>query len=288
MKKKITQEQFRELCKKIYKGIRVITNAMIRRVQAYINFFKAKYGIPNVKLSDCKPGCHISTSNIKTEIPSWSTYPGDSVIYLKDGRKVSDFHGTCNQADCKNCKYWDTCYAIRMLRYPDVAKNYIENTMYLRTDINGLEKDLVKQIKKIKKSDLFRFDVSGEIESFNQLIMFLSVAYQIPEKTFYVYTKNYKVLYKYFSTGCELPNNFHVLVSIWHKSGIQCYNDLKHHDNIHCFIYNDGFSYDHYGLELLSSNQCKAYDESGNLNHDITCKKCRKCWTKKVVWTYPH
>ena len=288
MKKKITQEQFRELCKKLYKGIKVITNAMLQRVQYCINRIKARLGIPVIKLSDCEPKCHISTSNIKTDIPSWSTYPGDSTIYLKDGRKVSDLHGTCSGAQCKDCKYWKCCYAIRMLRYPDVAKNYIENTLYLRTDITGLENDLVNQIKKIKKSDMFRFDVSGEIENLEQLIMFLSVAYRVPEKTFYVYTKNYKVLYKYFSTGVELPDNFHILISIWHESGIKCFNDLRHHKNIHCFIYQDGFNYDQYGLELLEQNRCKAYNSDGTLNHDITCIKCQKCWKKKIVWTYPH
>lgn len=288
MKKRITKEQFRELAKQIYKGIKVITNAMLQRIQDAINHIKAKLGIPNVKLSDCKPRCHISTSNIKTNIPSWSTYPGDEIIYLKDGRKVSDLKGTCNGANCTACKGWKECYAYRMLRYTDVAKNYIENTMYLRTDITGLENDLVKQIKKIKKSDMFRFDVSGEIENLEQLIMFLSVAYRVPEKTFYVYTKNYDVLYKYFSTGVELPDNFHILISIWHESGIKCFNDLRHHKNIHCFIYNDGFNYDAYGIELLNTNRCMAYDKDGNMNHDITCIKCRKCWTKKVIWTYPH
>lgn len=290
MRKKQIDKVLIDGIKKLYGLVKTITQSMVNRVKYYLNKIRARLGIPVVKTDRCIPRCHISTSNIKTDIPSWSTYPGDSDIYLKDGRPVAYFHGTCNGADCRACKNWESCYAIRMLRYPDVAKNYIENTMFLRSDIVELENELVKQISKIsnKKSDMFRFDVSGEIESFEQLIMFLSVAYRIPEKTFYVYTKNYDVLYKYFKTGCELPDNFHVLISIWHESGIRCYLDLMYHKNIHCFIYNDGFNYDSYGLELLSANQCKAYNKDGTLNHDITCKKCKKCWTKKIIWTYPH
>ena len=274
------------IAKSLY-GKNTITKKMLDNIRFYINRIKAHLNIPTVRLEDCTAKCHISKSNIKTNIPSWSTYPGNDTIYLKDGRKVSDMLGTCKGANCKTCKNWDSCYAIRMLRYPNVAKSYIENTMFLRENINGLEKCLVNDIKPLK-SDMFRFDVSGEIETFEQFIMFLSVAYQIPNKTFYVYTKNYDILYRYFSTKCELPNNFHVLISIWHESGIKCYNDLKEHENIHCFIYNDGFDYKSYGLELLDSCQCKAYDKNGKLNHNITCIKCKKCWTKKVVWTFPH
>lgn len=276
-----------EISKAAYGKGKKITNAMLNRVKEYINRIRARLGIPVVKLEDCKARCHISTNNMKTNIPSWSTYPGDEIIYLKDGRKVSDLDGTCNKADCKACKHWETCYAIRMLRYPEVARNYIENTMFLREDIDGLEQELVRQIKEIE-SEMFRFDVSGEIESFNQLIMFLSVAYQNPEKTFYVYTKNYDVVDKYFKTGCELPDNFHILISIWHESGIACYLRHRHHKNIHCFVYQDGFDYDQYGIELLEKNRCFAYDENGKMNHNITCIKCRKCWTKDIIWTYPH
>lgn len=276
-----------DIVKAVYGTIKKVTKKMLNMVRDRINHIKARLGIPVVKLENCKKSCHISTSNIKTDIPSWSTYPGDDIITLKDGRKVSDFKGTCGNADCESCKNWHSCYAIRMLRYPAVAKNCIENTIYLREDINGLEKELVNQVSKLK-TDLFRFDVSGEIETFEQFIMFLSVAYQQPEKIFYVYTKNYDVIDRYFLTGCELPENFHVLVSIWHTSGIDCFKKHMHHRNIHCFIYNDGFNYGKFDIELPTMNQCKAYNENGKLNHAITCRKCRKCWTKKVVWTFPH
>lgn len=285
--KRITKKELRVALKVLYTKAKRITNAMINRFQECLHRIQAKLGIPVIKLRDCANKCHISTNNIKTDIPSWSTYPGDSVIHLKDGRKVSDMHGTCGSANCKECKNWKSCYAIRMLRYPDVAKNYIENTMYLRNDINGLEMELVKQIKKLK-SEMFRFDVSEEIETFEQLIMFLSVAYQNSNKTFYVYTKNYDVVDRYFNTGCELPDNFHILISVWHNSGIACYLRHKHHKNVHAFVYQDGYDYKSKGLELLEANRCKAYNQDGKLNHNITCLKCRKCWTKDIIWTYPH
>ena len=275
------------IAKAVYGTAKKITKKMLENIKFRINRIKARLGIPVISLRSCKQRCHISKSNIKTNIPSWSTYPGNDVIYLKDGRKVSDMTGTCGAANCESCKNWKSCYAIRMLRYPEVARSYIENTMFLRENITGLENELVKQISKLK-SEMFRFDVSGEIETFEQLLMFLSVAYRVPEKTFYVYTKNYDCIYRYFKTGCELPDNFHILISIWHESGIKCFLENQHNKNIHCFIYNDGFDYDKFGLELLSTNQCKAYDPNGKLNHEITCIKCQKCWKKKIVWTFPH
>ena len=283
----MTKEFLIKVARAVYGNAKKITKKILNTVKDCINHLKAKLGIPVIKLEYCRPRCHISTSNIKTDIPSWSTYPGDDIITLKDGRKVSDYTGTCSAADCESCKNWHSCYAIRMLRYPAVAKGYIENTMFLREDINGLEKELVKQISKLN-TDLFRFDVSGEIETFEQLIMFLSVAYQQPEKIFYVYTKNYDAVNRYFETGCELPGNFHILISIWHSAGTDCFKKHMNHNNVHCFIYNDGFNYNRYGLELLSNCQCKAYNEKGKLNHDITCRKCKKCWTKKIIWTFPH
>lgn len=260
--------------------------------KAYLNTWCVKYDIPMIKLSDCIPACHISTSNIKTNIPSWSTLPSDDVVRLSNGRKIVDksFKGTCGGADCSSCKSWALCYAIRMLRYPDVAKNYIENTLLMRESLDKCEKEILKQLY-ILKPDLFRFDVAGEIETFEQFIMFLSIAYQTPDTTYYVYTKNYDVVDKYFSTGCELPDNFHLLISVWHDSGIECYLKHRHHKNVHAFVYNDGdYDYKAHGLELLESHRCKAYDMDGTMNHEISCRKCGKCYNPKmdIIWTYPH
>ena len=89
----------------------------------------------------------------------------------------------------------------------------------------------------------------------------------------------------------RVPKNLTILVSIWHDIGIQVYRVLRHIPNIKAFVYDDGtFDYTAYGIDITT--WCKAYDENGKLDHNVTCDKCRKCFNRgkcsKVIGCKAH
>ena len=196
--------------------------------------------------------------------------------------------GTCGH-HCEGCK--EHCYVRKSYRYPSVIKNHAKNTLAFRVDLAKAFKDLHLQLTRKRKAfDVIRINQSGEIETTYELCNWIYLARNHPESHFYIYTKNYLAVFEMIAEiGPEnVPDNFTILISVWHEIGINEYKVLSGYSFIKAFVYLDGFDYSKYNI--IPETGCFAYDKHGKLNHNITCDKCRKCFnrTHKIIGCAAH
>ena len=228
----------------------------------------------------------ILQGNIKTgkSIGTWSVLYGNKSHFIKKlGFSVL---GTCGK-NCEACQ--KECYVKKSYRYDSVKYRHALNTMALRQDTFKTVITLHEQLKRKRKPfEIVRINQSGEIENAKQLYMWISLAILHKETQFYIYTKNYGVLETVINSLESLPNNFTILVSIWHDIGTDTYNKYKHLPNIKAFVYDDN----EYKYDFEIQTYCKAYNDRGKLDHNITCDKCKKCFNRlnscKVIGCKAH
>jgi len=218
-----------------------------------------------------------SNGNIKLgkNIGVWSVLYGNKKHYVK---KLDIYvKGTCGD-NCKACQ--NNCYVRKSYRYPSVIFGHARNTIAMRNNTGKMLLDLHNQLsKKRKHFEIIRINQSGEIENISQFAVWISLAILHPETQFYIYTKAFNVVIPYIKEY-GLPKNFTVLISIWHEYGLKEFKEVEHLENIKAFVYDDNnYKYDLYDFEI--NTYCKAYDDNGKLNHDITCDKCKKCFDRK-------
>lgn len=190
--------------------------------------------------------------------------------------------GTCGKY-CQGCE--SLCYVGKSYRYPSVIKGHARNTLALLNDIRATEKALTEQIKRARvKPSVIRIHQSEEMLNRYEVAVWLNIAKEFPQITFYTYTKAFDLVKPFIDV---LPQNFYINVSVWHDYGIKEFNEMKAHPNIKAFAYMDGFDYESKGLNIETT--CKAYD-GGKLNHNITCDKCKKCFSKrfKIIGCIEH
>lgn len=204
----------------------------------------------------------------------WSTMKGsnDEVRYIKalDGY----CSGTCGEY-CKECT--KSCYVNRSYRYGSVILGHAVNTVWLKNDISKTFEQLVLQIKRAKKKpSMIRINQSGELTCADELIKWANLAKQYPEINMYLYTKNYDAVANLVECENNISHNLTILISVWHNLGVAEFEKWKHIPNIKAFVYDDG------ELHLKPTTYCNAYDEKGKLNHDITCEKCKKCFSRSA------
>lgn len=199
--------------------------------------------------------------------------------------------GTCGH-HCNGCK--NACYVKASYRYPSVILRHMINTLAMRESVENSLATLDAQLtRKRTPFKTVRINQSGELESLEEFLMWIELANRHNETTFYVYTKAIDLIGDYILEN-GLPTNLVVLVSIWGEYGMADYNRLCHIGNIKAFVcvtanYTAQW-YDEHGLAIQT--YCKAYDEQGHLDHNITCDKCQKCFNHlsscKVIGCFEH
>lgn len=226
--------------------------------------------------------------NIKVgTIWTWSKVYGASVVHSD---RYGDVVGTCGH-HCAGCE--GDCYVGASYRYPSVIDGHARNTIAFRTDIEGSFKELIQQIERAKnKPEIVRINQSGEIETALELLLWVKTAARFPSIKFYLYTKNFDALRQViadYNDGATMPENITVLISVWHQYGIAEYKEFERLPFIKAFVYDDlTFDYDAAGLHI--ETYCRAYDENGKMDHNVTCQKCTKCFNRsaKVIGCYAH
>lgn len=204
---------------------------------------------------------------------SFSTLMGNEPIYIE--KLNCSIVGTCGE-HCTYCK--KKCYVRKSYRHKSVKLGHALNTIAIRENPEQAGIDLNLQIERAKNKPVAcRYDQSGEIESAEELGLFIYVAKQNPETQFFCYTKAFDFIIPALLMGI-VPENLTILISIWHEYGIIEYNRVKHLKNVKAFVYCDGFDYSAYGLDIQT--YCAAYDENGKLDHEITCDRCQKCYNR--------
>lgn len=160
-----------------------------------------------------------------------------------------------------------------------VRKGHARNTLAIRESIEQTFEELNGYIVRAKKKPhIIRINESGEIENLEQFRMWCKMAESHKEIQFYLYTKAYDIVIPELQND-TVPSNLTVLISVWHEHGIKEFKLVMDKGNVKCFAYDDNaFDYESHGLKLTT--YCKAYDESGKMNHEITCEKCQKCFNR--------
>lgn len=230
-----------------------------------------------------------SNGNIKlgNRIGTISKLAGNGIFHVNDNGHEYDIQGSCGEF-CSECGNRSGCYVFKSYRYGSVIKGHARTTKAFREDLDKAFKDMHDQLcRKRKPFEVVRVNQSGELESAAEFDNYRKLAKLHPETTFFFYTKAYKYVIDSLLTN-GLPDNMVVLCSIWHEYGIKEYLQVRHIKNVKAFVYDDGFDYSKYGLQI--ETYCNAYDHNGKLNHEITCERCRKCYNKtcKVIGTFPH
>lgn len=226
----------------------------------------------------------ICKGNIKTgkSIGTFSKLYGNKEVTCK--KLNMTVAGSCG-GHCAGCE--KECYVKKSYRYDSVIYRHMINTIAFREDLNKAFDDLQKQLSRMrKKFEIVRIDQSGELESMAELHMWCDTAFKEPKTHFYIYTKAYEFTIPYLLNN-ELPENITVLISVWHDIGYQEYLQVAHLQQVKAFVYDDGY---HYDFDIQT--YCKAYDDNGKLDHEITCDRCRKCFNRskncKVIGCKAH
>lgn len=169
------------------------------------------------------------------------------------------------------------CYVRSSYRYNSVIDCHVRNTLAFRADIEKAFDDLKKQINSKTDKPLFvRVNQSGELESEKEFKMWLAMANEYKNIKFYLYTKAFVFVMPSIKAGL-IPKNVTILFSVWHEYGIKEFLDCMDCDCVKAFVYIDkAFTiakYAKYGINITTT--CKAYNEKGKLNHEITCERCK-------------
>ena len=222
---------------------------------------------------DSETQLHVSDGNDKMGkgVYNISLLPGAGYLKFKGtgkfckGKPLTNLKGTCGGV-CEKCGCMKNCYAIKSLmrQHHTCTQAWGENTLLAREDRDRYFKE-IERFLSLNLVPVFRWHVSGEIMDEDYFFHMIHVAVHNPETQFYVYTKAYGIVEEFDK---DIPHNFHVLVSIWHKN----------YDNpfgLPEFIYDDGTE-----PELETVPHCPAVNKDGK-ETGVTCAMCRKCWRVK-------
>ena len=176
-----------------------------------------------------------------------------------------------------------------LVKVKDGAREYINklNKRYYETHD---PKDL--------KITLWRWNVSGEIQNVNELMLMNKLAAQHPEVMFGIYTKNFQALEEFFNVVKDVQSNFVINISQWHHVADEIIKKLQGRCNI--FEYDDS-NLKHHDLSeedvkrLSMLSHCKAVTKEGRHaslpnGKPITCDKCTRCYRKtgEHIAVYAH
>ena len=214
---------------------------------------------------------------------SFSLLPGDEPITLKDGTLLTSIKGTCGGV-CKDCI--KDCYAMRDAKLHNnvTISAWGKNTIMMRRDMDGLMKKINKFIK-AHDIKIFRWQVAGEIESYEYLVKMNEVAKQNPDVKFGVYTKRFDFVKKYLDEHESFEPNLCVNISEWNHN-----TDGYDFEKLNKFVWDDGSD-----PEISALPHCPAVSKPttpGGKGKEtgVTCDKCGKCYrttgTKTAVYNH--
>lgn len=273
---------------------------------------KKFYEVKELVLKKAKIKKGTQADNIKLgDMGSWAMLFGNVDWYIPE--LDITVKGTCGE-HCKGCFdpenpkcsscYVAKSYVMRTNRNEDGTVGDIQKNpctvklghAYRTIAMTMFRKDLLTSLdwqmtKKRKKFGVVRINESGELTCYEDLELWCELARRHPETIFYLYTKNYKAVYKAIENNI-ITDNLFINISVWHKAGIKEYLDMQNHSQIRAFVLvDDEWTKEKYASKGLNiTSVCAAYDEKGKMNHEITCDKCKKCFRRdnKCTGCYEH
>lgn len=242
-----------------------------------------------------------AADNVKLgNMGSWAMLFGNCSWYIPE--LDINVAGTCGE-HCRGCfnaenPRCSSCYVVKSyIRHTkqnedgtvgDIIKNRnnikkghayrtIAMTMFRKDLLLSLDNQLTNMKKKLQT---VRINESGELTCYEDLELWCELANRHKETIFYLYTKNYKVVRKALINGI-VPSNLFINISVWHQYGIDEYLEMKDHPQIRafCLIDKEWTREDYLAKGVEITSMCGAYDENGKMNHNVTCDKCKKCYS---------
>lgn len=127
--------------------------------------------------------------------------------------------------------------------------------------------------KTLEERKFFRFHDSGDIQSLDHLKAIISIAFKIPGVKFWVPTKEYAIVKKFFEDGGHLPENFVLRIStpLINKDAAPAIKKL-------C-AENAGLTYSVVQRNLEFPKEIYVCPSSKQNN---SCGSCRACWNPDV------
>ncbi len=223
-----------------------------------------------------------------------SKLAGNQAVYVK--ALDAYFKGTCGSY-CQGCQgdgindiMHAPYYVFKSYRYDSVRVGHARTTAAFRRDIYAAFEAMHAQLcRKRKKFEYVRINQSGELETVTEFRLYIWLANQHPETVFYLYTKAFDCIREVVN----IPSNLWINISIWGEYGIKEYLEFSAlSSQIKAFVcVTDTYTIDWYAEHgIVIQAMCRAYDERGRLNHDITCDKCPLCHSNvvKITGCYEH
>ena len=247
----------------------------------------AKYHLMTMKLESLH--VKISKGNGKIgRIFNVSTLPGDAKHRpaTKEGGVLTDVHGTCGGV-CGDCHQF--CYAFDSVRrhHNACVPSWGTNTRLLREDRNRFFEEIDAELTKrntskrktTKKVTEFRINVSGELESPEQLLKWIELAKKHPETRFGIYTKRFGWVLDYLIANTKFPANFFLNASEWNHNLDPFMEQLEGKVNI--FAYADSLE-EALAFKAKGYKMCRAIDHRG-CHTGVLCDECGYCYGKEGI-----
>jgi len=227
----------------------------------------------------------VSKGNIKIGkgIYSFSLLPGDEPITTSNLGVLTDVVGTCGGV-CSDCKLH--CYAMRdaRLHHNATIPAWTKNTLLMRKDLAKLMEKLNAFIKKHKVKE-WRWQVAGEIESYEYLEAMNNIAIDNPTVKFGCYTKRFELVQRFLNEHQQFASNLCINISEWNHN-----TDGYNFEKLNKFVWDDGND-----PEIAKLVHCPAVSKPtkpGGKGREtgITCDQCGRCYntTGKSTAVYNH
>ena len=237
--------------------------------------------IANKSIYDLRPSVPARNEGLGN-IPSFSTLPGNALLFLGDtskypGAACVDVIGTCsNCAECFNSRGFVPCYAAGNVRqYRATARAYARNTRLLREAPNFLMIMVCAAIN-FHDRNMFRFNVSGDVENVAQLNNFyFPICDAFPGIRFSIYTKRPDLFQQAADEGAPIPENLVVNWSLWNRRPTTEEQATARAYGLQFAIY-DGAN-----EELADLPHCPKNDRHGRKT-GTTCDRCKVCYNKRA------
>jgi len=114
--------------------------------------------------------------------------------------------------DIKACiQYANTVIDARVRNY--VLAMYHRDVFFARIDA---------ACSRRKRNKFFRWHVAGDILDYDYFCRMVTIAKNHPDFIFWTYTKMYYIVNKYIRENGQLPENMHIMFSVW--DGMKCNN----------------------------------------------------------------
>lgn len=122
---------------------------------------------------------------------------------------------------CRNdCECNNKCYAKKLERLrPSVRNAYLHNFEVLSTEPEIYWREVEASVMMAR---FFRYHVSGDIPDGDYLVRMCEIARKNQHCEMLCFTKKYDIVNNYLNSGRDIPDNLHIIFSIWR--GLECDN----------------------------------------------------------------